>query len=904
MGAFQKSSKSRVKWCGPVVATALALTFAPSIAAAQVPEAQPAPAGPPATNNDNASIPTGVPPGFESTAAIETIFDVDFQGVSVGSFPGKLSNGVFQFTDPAAVAAALGDQVNRVEALKLLSQSLNSNESLHCIGNQKENCGLLPAGTSGVIVNPESFKVDIFLGREFLVQAKTGPTVLPNPISGPSLIESVLATLSADLTQNSETHVGGTFNTDASLGRTALISQISGDDITGFELQQGYVQRVQNNWLGSAGLLTSQNQVVLTNFRYVGADVTNYQTSTVDNSGQGTPLSILLPRHARVELYANGTLVSAREYDGGLVLLDTSALPTGSYNVRIIARDGGAVILDQTRPFTKAAGLPPPGKFVFDLSAGERVADFFTAPTGATVTPTGSTRTEFLPEFSGEAVLRGQVAHRIGSSSALTADLMLVGSNVYPEISFQTYHGLFSGLAGASVDTHGDYAVLVSGSAQIHQVSFTVAARYTDADFAIAAANTAALANQLKYQPFSQTGYDVFASSTFPLFKGTFILTASYDHDVTVPVTPDTYTYGVEYDRPLKSSWLGTDTLLSFYASIADDEKLIGLKVSFFKSINPSTSLNYDVGGEYAQATTNPPDVKTGAAPVVDVELTHTATIGSTDLTSALEASTDSQQRSVEGQAQAISPLGTAQLTASYQNDTLTNANTAPVTLDVQTGFVIGGGQVKLGLPTPGQAMILAVIDKPPPVSLAAAEAGTPTTPTAAGSAPAPANGTGVDSETVAAGTYRVVINSQPFNILDVGHKVAIPVLPYQVYGVSLQAVGAPTYDFDLTTRNVPVYPGNVVVLHWKARHVTTIFGRLVDEAGRPMANARVDAGTDTNVTDASGYFVLTGPDDANLVARSEAGQGCRPIPLAGLKGTAGAGDLLKVGDVLCRAAP
>src|ERR1700722_2409076 len=176
MGAFHKSSKSKLAR-RLVVAPTPAPTFPPRIATAQIAGVQSAPADRPATNSDNASIPTGVPPGFESTSAIETIFDVDFQGASVGSFSGKLANGVFQFTDPAAVVAALGDQVNRVDAAKLLSQGLNSNESLRCLENQKENCGLLPAGTSGVIVNPESFKVDIFLGREFLIQAKAGPTV-------------------------------------------------------------------------------------------------------------------------------------------------------------------------------------------------------------------------------------------------------------------------------------------------------------------------------------------------------------------------------------------------------------------------------------------------------------------------------------------------------------------------------------------------------------------------------------------------------------------------------------------------------------------------------------------------------------------------------------------------------
>ena len=500
--------------------------------------------------------------------------------------------------------------------------------------------------------------------------------------------------------------------------------------------------------------------------------------------------------------------------------------------------------------------------------------------------------------MSGEVVVRGQIAHRIGASSAATADVMLVGKEVYPELSFQTYRGLFSGLIGASADTHGDYSVLATGSAQFHQISLSLSARYTDADHAEAASTTATLASQSKYLPYSQTGYDLFGSATIPVFKGTLSLTASYDHVLTTPTTPDTYTYGLEYDVPIKNTTFGTDGLFSLYANISDDEKLIGFKFTFFRTLGPHTGVSYDVGAEYAKGS-DPASVKTGAAPVADVEIEQTGTVGPVDLAGSLSGSTDSQQHSVEGQGQAASSLGTAQLTAGYQ-DNLVGGSSAPVTLDVQTGFVIGGGQVQLGLATPGPAMVLAVIDKPGKAVLPNTAAAEEPSPQRVAGASSAAASTGLAPETVAAGTYRVMIDGQPYSLLDVGQKAAIAVQPYKDYTVSLQAVGAPPYDFDLTPRDVPIYPGNVVVLHWKARHVTTIYGRLLDDAGHPMIDARVDAGTDTTITDAGGYFVVTGPNDANLVIRSEAGQACRAVPLAGLSGKLGAEGLMRVGDVVC----
>ncbi len=838
-----------------------------------------------------------MPPGFEADASVATDFDVYFQGNDVGAFPGRLVGGIFRFDDPQAVATALGVKIKPTDTLRLLAQNLNSNEDRRCLDGRRDNCGFLPAGVSGVIVNPESFRVDIFLGREYLIETPNGPTVLPNPVSGPSLIQNVLFTASDDLMQQGEAHLGATFNTAASWGRTAALSQISGDDITGFQLQQGFIQHVEAGWMGSAGLLTSQNETTLTSFRFYGADLSSYQTSTIYNSSQGTPISVVLPRHARVELYANGTLVSAREYDGGLQQIDTGALPTGSYIVRIVARDGETVLLDITRPFTRAPGLPPPNKWMFDVSLGERVADFFAAPTGSTPSPTGVNNVNFLPQITGELVARAQVAHRIGSSSAITGDITYVGGNVYPELSFQTFKGPFTALLAGSADTHGDFSVLGTGTVLLKQASVSFSARYTDADFAQTAAATATAAGKDVYLPYSQTGYDLFSTVTMPLLKGTLSLTASYDHIVTNPATPDTFTYGLEYDRPIKTTVFGTDGLVSLYADWSDDQRLIGIKFTFFRSLGPHTGLSYDVGGEYAEGS-DPTEVKTGAAPVVDVELENQSTFGRVDVDSVLSGSTDSQQHSAELQAQAASPWGTAQLTTSYQ-DNLVGGSTAPLTLDVQSGFAIGGGQMKFGFATPGEAMVIGVIDKPPPtVAPNAPSAGQTTLGGAVGTSAAAAGA--VASQNVAAGSYRIVLDSQPFSLLDVGQKVAVPVQPYRDYSVSLQAVGAPPYDFDLTPRNVPVYPGNVIVLHWKAKHVTTIYGRLVDGAGQPLAAARVDVGTDTTATDAQGYFVVTGPTDANLDARTASGQTCKAVPLGGLKGALVDKVLMKVGDVRC----
>ena len=107
---------------------------------------------------------------------------------------------------------------------------MNSNESYRCLSDKKANCDLLPAGVSGVIVYPKAFRADLFLSRDYLMASQSGPRLLPDPISGPPLVQSALLAVSSDLIAQPSVHVGATFNTAASLGRNAFISEIIAGD--------------------------------------------------------------------------------------------------------------------------------------------------------------------------------------------------------------------------------------------------------------------------------------------------------------------------------------------------------------------------------------------------------------------------------------------------------------------------------------------------------------------------------------------------------------------------------------------------------------------------------------------------------------------------------------------------
>ena len=487
-------------------------------------------------------------------------------------------------------------------------------------------------------------------------------------------------------------------------------------------------------------------------------------------------------------------------------------------------------------------------------------------------------------------MLRALVAHRLGAASAVTADVLVVGSSVYPEVTFQTYWRSFTGLIGVSVDTHGDYSALASGTALWRGVSFNFSARTSNFQ------PTAAQLADLKYTPYQLPGQSLFGSVTIPIGKGTLALTASYQHNTPTLLgpTPDQYLYGVQYQRSVDLPRLGT-ALLTAGATTSQSASLVGFSLTFFKRLGRQTNLSYSLGAEDVQA--KDPSEVTGGGPAASFDLSQTAQVAGADLIGDLSASTDPEQSHLQGQGQVFSDLGSAELTAGYQYNRV-GGNTAPVTLNAQSGFAVGGGEAKFGLRAPGQAVLVADIVKEAAPAPPGSSSQGPLVGSSAGSS---SDGAQSATNTVASGSYQVMIDNQAYSPINVGQRVAVGMSPYKDYSVTLQAVGAPLYDLDLLPRDIPIYPGNVVVVHWRAKHVVTMYGRLVDETGKPLVKARIDAGSDTTLTDENGYFVITGPQDGKLVMRTFAGGGCRDLPIASLSGATAAGLLLKIGDVVCR---
>jgi len=130
------------------------------------------------------------------------------------------------------------------------------------------------------------------------------------------------------------------------------------------------------------------------------------------------------------------------------------------------------------------------------------------------------------------------------------------------------------------------------------------------------------------------------------------------------------------------------------------------------------------------------------------------------------------------------------------------------------------------------------------------------------------------------------------------GASVPLFVQPYQKHNVYIRGVGAPAVDYDTASRDVVLFAGNVKDMVWHIRNQYVVFGRLLDQAARPLRNSVLRGMGQPGQTDEHGYFQgeVTGP--TTLRATLPDGTDCyATIGLAQLTG-----ELVKLGSVTCQA--
>ncbi|WBY16514.1 TcfC E-set like domain-containing protein [Erythrobacteraceae bacterium WH01K] len=808
------------------------------------------------------------PPGFEDVdSSIETLFDVRFAGRTIGSTPILLDDGRVTFLDVEGFAALLPDRVDRAAVTAFFSQPVSSNETLRCLPGRTADCGTLPTGESGVIVTPETFALEVFLSQRFFTALDDAPVYLGPPISGPSLLQTALLSLSTDRGDLGRVQFGATLDTIASVGRTSLVAQtlLRAD---GSNLQRLFGQRYWGERRAAAGLLQDEQSLTFRSYRVVGGEFGSFfGTRLADDLGQSTPIEIVLPRRATVEVYRDNVLVHTVQLEAGLQRIPTGNLPSGSYPLRIVARDGGEILLEESRVFTRVSGLPPADKLAFNLRAGVRARESFFGGFGLA----GTRNESFLPQLTDELIVSASAGRRIGRASALLGQALFVADAGFAELGFLTTRNRIQGLLAASAGTDGSYSVAVNGSFSLLDVDFDLSARHTrnSDDLRIGQVFDE------EFRPYFRSEDILTASANFRVAGGNLSLSGSYSRS---PRLDDRYSVGARYNRVLDIGGAGGARLTAFGIKTTDDMRF-GLTVSFFRRISPRTTAFFGGGVEYRDSD-NRFGQPNGIFPVVEGRISRNDQLGTIDLLTQAGASTDADRHRVFASADLTSNLGLADVVVDWEDRRGAGSSGLAATANAFTGFTFGDRGFRAGVTDPGgTAAVRVSIDKS---AIPAA----------------------LDDGLEDIGSYTVIIGNQAVAEFAPDETSTIVLPPFRNYSIKLQPEQAPPYIVDLNRREAPLYPGNVVDLAFPARVGLTLFGQLVDEQTNPIANARIAAGTDTTMTDDQGYFLVTGPYDGNLEAVTSEGRRCEALGVAQLFEQMQASrhkTYLRLGPIICR---
>ncbi len=775
-----------------------------------------------------------VPEGFEDIdSSVETIFDVYFQGIRVAAAPGRLMDGKFIFRAPDVLAQQLPG-VDVFKTSSFLRETLPSHEEVRCPPGETIDCGVLLNGISGVIVDPDRFRVDIFLSRELLL-AGQGPMRIQPPVSGVSVIQGIGASVSANNNGSDNFRAGVEFTTLASVGRTSLASRIYGDTSRGFQVDEAYVQHFENEQRWAAGLFNSEATMSATTMRVAGVRLSSFHGETLDqNRTSATALEIVLPRPARVEIYRDGILISSAQYPGGLQFLDTSRLPEGSYPVRVVVRDASGVILDEVRTFTRAADLPPEGKLVYGLSAGVRMTDTYSALASGE-----EEREAFLPESTDELVLSASAGYRIAPGLAAGISVTSIDGEIYPEASLQGYYGNSRGFLSVASGPDGQYGAVAGATMQFGEITTTLDARVVEAS----PQPTLLSSGLTKYRPFMRDEQSISASVQAPFWEGFLGLRTTYGayEDLS-----NRHYVGLSYTQPASIPWLGSG-VFRFEASTSDMDTRVGFRFTLMERIDSRSARSAAVGLENIDRGSSGGIQRSGLFPVAQVGYSRDLGFDDAQVMASGLAGVSEGRLEAQASLQAMSHLGEADITVGARDTQDSTPTDAYLTGNLRTGFVYGDGALHLGRSGYGDAAVLVKIDEE-------------------------------KSRGAHDGRFQVVIDGLPGERLRVGESAAISLQSFTQPKIALSPDAAPPFDIDLTPRVTPLYPGNVVSLKWQAIRVVTAYGRLVDEDGQPVEGAIVAAGNDVALTGEGGYFALTAPIGSTLSLRERDNTRCQDL--------------------------
>ena len=121
----------------------------------------------------------------------EMLIDLYFGRRKIGEAWIVVRPGIVRFRDPAAVLGLVPNLKASPEIASVLAAELPDNAARACSATNTNDCGRLDPPVAGAILDPDRFRLDLFVNPAFLELAGDADVYLPTPAAPLSLTSSI-----------------------------------------------------------------------------------------------------------------------------------------------------------------------------------------------------------------------------------------------------------------------------------------------------------------------------------------------------------------------------------------------------------------------------------------------------------------------------------------------------------------------------------------------------------------------------------------------------------------------------------------------------------------------------------------------------------------------------------------
>ncbi len=743
-----------------------------------------------------------IPAGFENLVEPQTnVVDVYYDGRILTSVVATFAPGSITFDDPEAIVALIEDVDKREAVIAALTGPMKSHSDLVCLPGETledEGCGVLQPPIAGVIFDRNAFRADLFINGAYRgVQGASGPRYLQASDGDVAVLSYLSGIISGGDGQDTDYDILN--QTIVGFEDSRFVSDLLYDSEDGVFLDQGQIVSDQEAWRLQGGLFRTAPLEAVAQEKMIGIGIGTQLDSRMDlDLVTGTPLVLFLPVRSKVDIFGNGRLLASQTYEAGNQVLNTASLPPGSYEVTLRIQEIGGGTREETRFFAKTPELPPADTPTYVFQIGQLINDDQQGRDG-----------EFIGDVTSTPLFRAGTVHRVDDQTGWFADLMGSDDQVLAQTGAVYLDDLMRLQGGIIATTDRDYGYFLRYTDRFEEIGVNVSARQ------IFAGDTRDSRDPDVFDPFINHSQQFNGGISYRLddWAASVSMVGSYsvEGDAKSWSFGPQFTANVFSENGLNVQWTGSVT-----QSNREFLALTGLRFTY---ADDHWTYRGNVG--YRHADPRPVATSDGGSGVEagGIVIWDDHDILEDDLQIRAGAVHTVIEDSVAVGADYANNIGRV----GFDYETTFNSGevfqTYSGVFDInlignEDGFAFGGPAL-----TESGVMVL------------------------------------LDGNVEPERTFLVNVDGDPRERISVGESVFLPLPPYATYEISLTDDTEGFIHVDQVNHELTLFPGNAVSVKYIADRLIAVFGQIVDEAGEPVADGRIEGAIGIASTDSSGFF-------------------------------------------------